>query len=134
MSAPPLAAAITEQDVQDAIARLARVEPGLHWVVSCYLKLEPRDRTRGKYLIKMKTRAKGLLLAHEGEPEVAAILRQVLDYLEAPNHLPHARAISYLYTDTHTSSLSTSGGASKSTATGFATSRHSRNPPTQHNK
>src|SRR6266480_5540413 len=93
MSAPSLSAAITEQDVQDAIARLARVEPGLHWVVSCYLKLEPRDRTRGKYLIKMKTRAKGLLRDYEDQPAVAANLEQVVDYLEQPNHLPRARAI-----------------------------------------
>src|SRR3989442_8752707 len=93
MSAPPFTGVVSEQDVHAAVQRLAAIEPGPYWVVTCYLKLEPRDRTRGKYLIKMKTRAKGLLLAHEGEPEVAAILRQVLDYLEAPNHLPHARAI-----------------------------------------
>src|SRR5258707_13599561 len=93
MRAPPLSAAITEQDVQDAIARLARVEPGLHWVVTCYLKLEPRDRTRGKYLIKMKTRTKGLLLDYHDQPAVAADLAQVVDYLEQPNHLPRARAI-----------------------------------------
>jgi len=93
MSAPPLPATITEQDVQEAIARLARVEPGPHWVVSCYLKLEPRDRTRGKYLIKMKTRAKGLLLDYADQPAVAANLEQVVDYLEQPNHLPRARAI-----------------------------------------
>ncbi len=93
MSAPPPPAAITEQDVQDAIARLARVEPGPHWVVSCYLKLEPRDRTRGKYLIKMKTRTKGLLHDYEDQPAVAADVQQVIDYLEQPNHLPRARAI-----------------------------------------
>ena len=56
MSALP--AAITERDARDAVARLARVQPGTGWVVSCYLKLEPRDRTRGKYLIKMKNRVK----------------------------------------------------------------------------
>src|SRR4029077_2426936 len=93
MSAPQFTGVVSEQDVHAAVQRLAAVEPGPYWVVTCYLKLEPRDRTRGKYLIKMKTRAKGLLLAHEGEPQVATILRQVLDYLEAPNHLPHARAI-----------------------------------------
>ena len=93
MSAPLFTGVVSEQDVHAAVRRLAAIEPGPYWVVTCYLKLEPRDRTRGKYLIKMKTRAKGLLLAHEGEPQVAAILRQVLDYLEAPNHLPHARAI-----------------------------------------
>jgi len=91
MSALP--AAITEQDAQATIARLAGIAPGRDWVVSCYLKLEPRDRTRGKYLIKLKTRAKGLLLNYEGQPEIAANVHQVLDYLEQPNHLPRARAI-----------------------------------------
>jgi peptide chain release factor subunit 1 len=91
MSALP--AAISELDARAATARLAAIQPGNHWVVSCYLKLEPRDRTRGKYLIKMKTRAKGLLLTHQGQPPIAANLKQVLDYLEQPNHLPHSRAI-----------------------------------------
>ena len=86
MSALP--AAITEQDVRAAALRLAAIAPGNYWVVSCYLKLEPRDRTRGKYLIKLKTRAKGL-----AEPAVAADLQQVLEYLEQPNHLPRSRAI-----------------------------------------
>jgi peptide chain release factor subunit 1 len=98
MSALP--AAITEQDAQAAIARLASIEPGRHWVVTCYLKLEPRDRTRGKYLIKMKNRVRereGALarqpLSHEEREAIAASLRQVLDYLEEPTHLPRARAI-----------------------------------------
>src|SRR5213079_532063 len=91
MSALPVA--ITEQDAQALIARLAGIAPGRHWVVTCYLKLEPRDRTRGKYLIKLKTRAKGLLLNYESQPEIAANVKQVLDYLEQPNHLPRARAI-----------------------------------------
>jgi len=91
MSALP--ATITEQDAQAAVARLVAMVPGSHWVVSCYLKLEPRDRTRGKYLIKMKTRAKGLLLAYQDQPAIAANLKQVLEYLEQPNHLPRARAI-----------------------------------------
>ena len=88
MSALP--AGITERDARDALARLAAIQPGNHWVVSCYLKLEPRDRTRGKYLIKMKNRVKALSQAHR---EAADSLRQVLDYLEAPNHLPRSRAI-----------------------------------------
>jgi peptide subunit release factor 1 (eRF1) len=93
MSAPPLPAALTEQDIHTAVARLARVAPGRHWIVTCYLKLEPRDRTRGKYLIKMKTRTKGLLLDYQDQPAVAANLEQVVDYLEQPNHLPRARGI-----------------------------------------
>lgn len=98
MSALP--AAITEQDAQAAIARLASIEPGRHWVVTCYLKLEPRDRTRGKYLIKMKNRVREREsalarqpLSHEDRETIAANLRRVLDYLEEPNHLPRARGI-----------------------------------------
>ena len=30
--------------VEAALARLTRIQPGDHRVVSCYLKLEPRDR------------------------------------------------------------------------------------------
>src|ERR1043166_1047641 len=98
MSAIP--AAITEPDAQAAIARLASIAPGPHWVVTCYLKLEPRDRTRGKYLIKMKNRVRERELAlarqplsHEDREASAANLRQVLEYLEEPSHLPRARAI-----------------------------------------
>src|SRR5436189_1480295 len=95
-----LPATVTEHDAQAVIARLASIEPGRHGVVSGYLKLEPRDRTRGKYLIKMKNRVRdreGALarqaLSHEDREAIAASLRQVLDYLEEPNHLPRARAI-----------------------------------------
>ena len=98
MSALP--AAITEQAARDAVARLAAIQPGNHWVVSCYLKLEPRDRTRGKYLIKMKNRVKEREaalarqpLSHEDRETIAGSLRQVLDYLEEPSHLPRSRAI-----------------------------------------
>ncbi len=98
MSALP--AAITEQDAQAAVRRLAAIEPGDHWVVSCYLKLEPRDRTRGKYLIKMKNRVREReaalarqAISHEDRERIAADLQQVLEYLEEPNHLPRARGI-----------------------------------------
>jgi peptide chain release factor subunit 1 len=64
------------------------------------LKLEPRDRTRGKYLIKMKNRVRDKesslarqALSHQDREAVAANLRQVLDHLEEPSHLPRARAI-----------------------------------------
>ena len=91
---------MTEQDARDTVARLVAIQPGNHWVVSCYLKLEPRDRTRGKYLIKMKNRVKQReaalsrqTLSHEDRETIAQSLRQVLDYLEEPNHLPRSRAI-----------------------------------------
>src|SRR3989454_6350366 len=98
MSALP--SAITEQDARAAISRLASIDPGRQWVVTCYLKLEPRDRTRGKYLIKMKNRVRERELAlarqplsHEDREAIAANLRQVLDYLEEPSHLPRTRGI-----------------------------------------
>ena len=100
MKAPPPPSAVTEQDVHTAVRRLAAIEPGPYWVVTCYLKLEPRDRTRGKYLIKMKNRVKeagatlsGRSLDHADREAIAADLTRVLEYLEEPNRLPHARAI-----------------------------------------
>src|SRR5438034_576213 len=95
-----LPALVTEQDVHAAVQRLATIDPGPYWVVTCYLKLEPRDRTRGKYLIKMKNRVKQAAdalskqsLGHVEREAIAADLQRVLDYLEEPNHLPSTRAI-----------------------------------------
>src|SRR5438046_9068408 len=93
MSAIP--AAITEPDAQAVLARLASIAPGPHWVVTCYLKLEPRDRTRGKYLIKMKNRVREREralarqpLCHEAREAIAANLRQVDDYPDESRRLP----------------------------------------------
>src|SRR3989442_12266519 len=100
MSAPSSTAIFSEQDVHAAVQRLAAIDPGPYWVVTCYLKLEPRDRTRGKYLIKMKNRVKEAAAAlsrqsigHADREAIAADLQRALDYLEAPNHLPSTRAI-----------------------------------------
>ncbi|HLQ57920.1 MAG TPA: hypothetical protein VK113_00260 [Gemmatimonadales bacterium] len=99
-SPPSPTAAVSEQDVHAAVQRLAAIDPGPHWVVTCYLKLEPRDRTRGKYLIKMKNRVKDSAaalarqsLGHADREAIATDLQRVLDYLEEPNHLPSTRAI-----------------------------------------
>jgi peptide subunit release factor 1 (eRF1) len=98
MSALP--AVVTERDARDALRRLTAIQPGTAWVVSCYLKLEPRDRTRGKYLIKMKNRVKEReaalsrqALSREERDSVARSLRDVQDFLEEPGHLPSTRAI-----------------------------------------
>ena len=100
MSALSPPTAVTEQDIRAAVHRLAAIEPGPYWVVTCYLKLEPRDRTRGKYLIKMKNRVKEAAaalsrqsLAHADREAIATDLERVLDYLDDPGHLPHTRAI-----------------------------------------
>src|SRR5712691_10459098 len=100
MSAPSATTPVSEQDVHAAVQRLAAIDPGPYWVVTCYLKLEPRDRTRGKYLIKMKNRVRESeaalarqALTHQDREAISATLRQVLDYLEEPSHLPSARGI-----------------------------------------
>src|SRR5256885_619862 len=58
MTALPVSAG--ESAVREAVERLSAIEPGPYEVVSCYLKLEPRDKARAKYLIKIKNRIKQL--------------------------------------------------------------------------
>jgi peptide subunit release factor 1 (eRF1) len=71
-----------------------------HWVVSCYLKLEPRDRSRGKYLIKLKNRIKSRLSWLDqsgiGRSEREAIERdldRVKQHLADSTNLPTGRGI-----------------------------------------
>src|SRR6058998_1792874 len=90
----------SENAVRAAVARLSRIEPGAYLVVSCYLKLEPRDKTRGKYLIKVKNRVKRVAADLERQPldraqreSVGADLARVQHYFEEPTRLPSARGI-----------------------------------------
>lgn len=76
------------------------------WFVSCYLKLEPRDRSRGKYLIKLKNRIRERLewlerrgverATREGIERDLAKIRQ---YLEHPGNLPPGRGIALFAAD-----------------------------------
>jgi peptide subunit release factor 1 (eRF1) len=86
--------------VQAALQRLAAVKTGDHRVVSCYLKLEPRDRVRGKYLIKVKNRVRALQealprlgLDRQTAEAVSADLESVLDWLRAPGNLPSSQGV-----------------------------------------
>src|SRR5438105_10200617 len=86
--------------VRDVVRRLAAIVPGSHRVVSCYLKLEPRDRTRGKYLIKLKNRIREVSEALPAEGLTRAELEQVngdLGRLQAmlqrPDALPKAQGL-----------------------------------------
>jgi len=90
----------TEGAVRRTIQRLAALGPGPHQVVSCYLKLEPRDKTRGKYLIKMKNRVRDALASLDGRgleraqrETAAADLERVQRFFEDPGRLPAARGI-----------------------------------------
>ena len=87
-------------DLPALLARLGRLRPGRHRVVSCFLKLEPRDRAGGKYLIKLKNRvrvvAEGLPrlgLGREVEAEVRADLARLEEFLRVPGNLPPSRGI-----------------------------------------
>src|SRR5690348_1302091 len=98
MSAQPISA--NESAVRAAVERLSRVPPGAYQVVSCYLKLEPRDKTRGKYLIKIKNRIRDALAALQRQDleralraQVAADLERVQGYFGEPTRLPPARGI-----------------------------------------
>src|ERR1041385_2985975 len=98
MSALPVSA--SESAVRAAIERLSRIQPGAYHVVSCYLKLEPRDKTRGKYLIKIKNRIREALTALQRQDleralraQVAADLERVQAYFGEPTRLPPARGV-----------------------------------------
>ncbi len=98
-SGPPTLAALME--------RFAGVGTTDHWVVSCYLKLEPRDRSRGKYLIKLKNRIKSRLawleVSDVPRAEREAIERdldRVRQHLADPTHLPTGRGIAVFACET----------------------------------
>jgi peptide chain release factor subunit 1 len=87
-------------DVPRLLARLTRLSSGDHRVVSCYLKLEPRDRARGKYLIKIKNRVKAaqkaldvLGLDRGIRDAVERDLVRVQDLLKSPAHLPATQGL-----------------------------------------
>src|SRR5256714_4112854 len=98
MTALPVSA--SESAVRGAVERLSAIQPGAYEVVSCYLKLEPRDKARAKYLIKIKNRIKQIAsdlerrpLDHAQRESVAADLDRLRRYFEEPSRLPSARGI-----------------------------------------
>ncbi|MDZ4863099.1 MAG: hypothetical protein SGJ01_06585 [Gemmatimonadota bacterium] len=87
-------------DIKKILAKLARLRTDEHRIVTCYLKLEPRDRSRGKYLIKVKNRIRevegqldGLALPRGVREEVVADLRRIQDYLKDSAHLPDTQGL-----------------------------------------
>jgi peptide subunit release factor 1 (eRF1) len=86
--------------VHEVLERLTRLQPGQHRIVSCYLKLEPRDRSRGKYLIKLKNRVKDAIqalprlgLERAAADTVERDLNRVQQYLRSPANLPHTQGV-----------------------------------------
>jgi peptide subunit release factor 1 (eRF1) len=86
--------------LEQRLQRLTGVRPGHHRVVSCYLKLEPRDRSRGKYLIKLKNRVREvsqalprLGLDRQVQDEVERDLDRVQQHLRGDGNLPDTQGI-----------------------------------------
>jgi peptide subunit release factor 1 (eRF1) len=98
--APPRPSSTTGPAVAHQLERLTRTSSAGHPVVSCYLKLEPRDRSRGKYLIKLKNRVKGvkaalprLVLDRAAQDAVSRDLDRIVDHLRTPANLPAAQGL-----------------------------------------
>ena len=87
-------------DIRKQLQRLVRLPVGTHWIVSCYLKLEPRDRGRGKYLIKLKNRIREVIATlpaeglTRGETEqVVGDLAKLQTMLQRPDALPASQGL-----------------------------------------
>jgi peptide subunit release factor 1 (eRF1) len=85
---------------RDRLQRLGAMNAGRHRVVTCYLKLEPRDRSRGKYLIKLKNRVREVVkalprlgLERATQEEVERDLERIQTHLRSPGNLPHTQGI-----------------------------------------
>ncbi len=79
---------------------LLRMKPGPHPVVTCYLKLEPRDRSRKKYLTKVKNRVKQLEYAlpslgwdKKHEAQIKADFKKILTWLGDADRLPATQGV-----------------------------------------
>src|SRR5258706_11962424 len=90
----------TNHDIRRQPQRLVPLRPGKHFIGSCYLKLEPRDRPRGKSQIKLKNRIRAVIeaLPAEGltrsESElVIGDLRRIQDLLQHPDGLPPTQGL-----------------------------------------
>lgn len=85
---------------RERLQRLAAVNAGNHRVVTCYQKLEPRDRSRGKYLIKLKNRVREVVQAlprlgldRAIQEEVARDLDRIQTHLRSQENLPSTQGI-----------------------------------------
>jgi peptide chain release factor subunit 1 len=86
--------------VAEGLERLSRVEAEVHRVVTCYLKLEPRDRSRNKYLIKLKNRVREVVAAlprlglERGvQGEIERDLTRIQQLFASPANLPDTQGI-----------------------------------------
>ncbi len=88
------------------LERLTELRADGRYVVSCYLKLEPRDRARGKYLIKLKNRIRAveqslprLGLDRAERESVVRDLRRIVEYFQNPGQLPGTQGMAVFASD-----------------------------------
>lgn len=81
-------------------SELLRMKPGNNPVVTCYLKIEPRDRARNKYLTKLKNRVKSVentLTSSDWtraqQDMIRADLARIVSYLSKEKNLPDSQGI-----------------------------------------
>lgn len=79
---------------------LLRMKPGAHPVVTCYLKIEPRDRARRKYITKVRNRVKELVYALPSlrwtkaqQDAIKADCQRIIDWLGDSDHLPDSHGV-----------------------------------------
>ncbi len=91
---------MANSDITKLLARLTKLRTDDHRIVTCYLKVEPRDRARGKYVIKLKNRIREVERAledielHRGvREEVSADLKRILEQLKEPARLPGTQGL-----------------------------------------
>jgi hypothetical protein len=85
---------------RERLQRLGAVNAGRHRVVTCYLKLEPRDRSRGKYLIKLKNRVREVVQAlprlgldRAAQDQAERDLERIQAFLRSPGNLPSTQGV-----------------------------------------
>jgi peptide chain release factor subunit 1 len=91
---------MAHSDIKRLLSRLTRVRTDQHRVVSCYLKVEPRDRARGKYLIKLKNRIREvervldeLDFPRSVREEITADLKRIFEQIREPARLPATQGL-----------------------------------------
>jgi peptide chain release factor subunit 1 len=87
-------------DISLLIQRLGVIQPGEHRILSCYVRLEPRDRVRDNYLIAFKDAMKALhsdprqsALPRDERMGVDRDLARILRYLQQPRNLPNTPGV-----------------------------------------
>ncbi len=79
---------------------MVKMKPGKEPVVTCYLKIEPRDRARKKYLTKVRNRVKELSYALPSlgwdkvqQDAIRLDLARIIDALSDPDKLPTTEGV-----------------------------------------